>query len=74
MRQSSINLLLRTSTPAAPWTVIEGNDKLRARIKTQRTLIEALEAAPRGRVTPWKQAVYQIGALCPPGTACYSQL
>jgi polyphosphate kinase 2 (PPK2 family) len=37
-------MLLKTSTLTAPWTIIEGNDKLWARIKTQRTLIEALEA------------------------------
>jgi polyphosphate kinase 2 (PPK2 family) len=38
------DMLLKTSTLTAPWTIIEGNDKLWARIKTQRTLIEALEA------------------------------
>ncbi len=39
------DMLVKTSTLTAPWTVIEGNDKLWARIKTQRTLIEALTEA-----------------------------
>lgn len=37
------DMLLKTSTLTAPWTVVEGNDKLWARIKTQRSLIAALE-------------------------------
>ena len=45
------DMLLKTSTLAAPWTVVEGNDKLWARIKTQETLIAALTAGlePAGR-------------------------
>jgi len=39
------DMLLKTSTLTAPWTVVEGNDKLWARIKTQRALTEALEEA-----------------------------
>ena len=39
------DMLLKTSTLTAPWTVVEGNDKLWARIKTQETLIAALAAA-----------------------------
>ena len=31
-----------SSTVTAPWTVVEGNDKLYARVKTLRTLVEAL--------------------------------
>jgi polyphosphate kinase 2 (PPK2 family) len=38
------DMLLKTSTLTAPWTVVEGNDKLWARIKTQETLIAALAA------------------------------
>jgi polyphosphate:AMP phosphotransferase len=38
-------MLERTSTPHAPWTVVEGNDKLWARIKTLDTLIAAIETA-----------------------------
>ena len=39
------DMLLKTSTLTAPWTVVEGNDKLWARVKTQETLIAALSAA-----------------------------
>ncbi len=42
------DMLLKTSTLTAPWTVVEGNDKLWARIKTQQTLIEALAGALEG--------------------------
>ncbi len=33
-------MIARTHTPQAPWTVVESNDKLFARIKAQRTVIE----------------------------------
>ncbi len=36
-------MLLRTSTSFAPWTVVEANDKRFARIKVLRTVLEALE-------------------------------
>jgi polyphosphate:AMP phosphotransferase len=36
-------LIYRTSTDAAPWTIIEANCKLHARIKALRTVIEAVE-------------------------------
>lgn len=36
-------MLARTSTQAAPWTVIESNDKQYARIKAKRTVIEYVE-------------------------------
>ncbi|MND97964.1 Polyphosphate kinase 2 [compost metagenome] len=35
----------RTSTEIAPWTLIEANDKRFARVKVLRTINEALEAA-----------------------------
>ena len=35
----------RTSTEIAPWTLVEANDKLHARIKVLKTLVERLEAA-----------------------------
>ena len=38
-------MLRKTSTLTAPWTIVEGNDKLWARVKTQETLVEALEAS-----------------------------
>lgn len=34
-------MVLKTSTLTAPWTIVEGNDKDYARIKTLRTLVEA---------------------------------
>jgi len=39
----------RTSTEIAPWTLVEANDKRFARIKVLRTLNEALEAAIAGK-------------------------
>lgn len=35
-------MLLKTSTLTAPWTIVEGNDKWYARIKTLRTLVQVL--------------------------------
>jgi polyphosphate kinase 2 (PPK2 family) len=44
-------MLLKTSTITAPWTIVEGNDKWWARVKTLRTLVEAwahaLDYTPR---------------------------
>jgi polyphosphate kinase 2 (PPK2 family) len=44
-------MLVKTSTLTAPWTIIEGNDKYFARVKSVRTLVEVisdqLEAEPR---------------------------
>jgi polyphosphate kinase 2 (PPK2 family) len=36
------DMLLRTSTATAPWTIVEGNDKWYARVKTLRTLVDVL--------------------------------
>jgi polyphosphate kinase 2 (PPK2 family) len=36
------DMLLRTSTATAPWTIVEGNDKWFARVKTLSTLVEVL--------------------------------
>jgi polyphosphate kinase 2 (PPK2 family) len=36
------DMLLRTSTLTAPWTIVEGNDKWFARVKTLRTLVKLL--------------------------------
>ncbi len=36
-------MLLRTSTPAAPWTIVEAEDKRFARIKTLQTVVRRLE-------------------------------
>jgi polyphosphate kinase 2 (PPK2 family) len=37
-------MLLRTSTPAAPWTIVEAEDKRFARIKVLTTVVRRLEA------------------------------
>jgi polyphosphate kinase 2 (PPK2 family) len=42
--EALIDMLRKTSTLTAPWTIVEGNDKLWARVKTQETLVAALEA------------------------------
>ncbi len=36
-------MLVRTSTTYAPWVVVEGNDKLYARVKVLQTVVDALE-------------------------------
>jgi polyphosphate kinase 2 (PPK2 family) len=41
--QATDEMLLRTSTPAAPWTVVESEDKRFARIKVVRTVVRRLE-------------------------------
>ena len=38
-------MLQRTSTTYAPWTILEANCKLYARIKALRTVAEALQQA-----------------------------
>ncbi len=40
--QAVDDMVLKTSTLTAPWTIVEGNDKLYARIKTLRTLVDAV--------------------------------
>ena len=37
-------MIEKTSTKAAPWNIIEGNDKKYARIKAMKTIIDAIEA------------------------------
>ncbi|MGH1366086.1 MAG: polyphosphate:AMP phosphotransferase [Calditrichia bacterium] len=37
-------MLIRTNTDWAPWTILEGNSKLHARIKALKTVIDAIEA------------------------------
>ena len=39
------DMLLKTSTITAPWTIIEGNSKYFARVKTLKTVVETLEHA-----------------------------
>jgi len=38
-------MLLKTSTPTAPWTLVEANDKLFARIRVLRTVADKLRSA-----------------------------
>jgi polyphosphate kinase 2 (PPK2 family) len=38
-------MLARTSTPYAPWTVVEADDKHLARVKVVKTLADAVERA-----------------------------
>ncbi|WP_013322002.1 polyphosphate:AMP phosphotransferase [Gloeothece verrucosa] len=42
-------MIARTSTPAAPWTIIPGNDKYYARVKVLETVIEAIKAELKRR-------------------------
>ncbi len=42
-RQAVVDTLQNTSTSYAPWTIVEANDKLWARIRTLRTIVEAIE-------------------------------
>jgi polyphosphate kinase 2 (PPK2 family) len=42
--QAADEMLLRTSTPTAPWTIVEANDKRFARVKAIQTLVNRLEA------------------------------
>ena len=38
-------MLIKTSTLAAPWTVVEGDDKYFARVKALRTVVKAVASA-----------------------------
>lgn len=42
---AAVDMLKKTSTTYAPWTVLEANNKLYARIKALQTVADALEAA-----------------------------
>lgn len=42
--EAADEMLLRTSTPYAPWTIVEAEDKKYARIKVLRTAVDVLEA------------------------------
>jgi polyphosphate kinase 2 (PPK2 family) len=42
-------MIAHTNTPAAPWTVIAGNDKYYARVKVIETVIEAIKAELKRR-------------------------
>jgi polyphosphate kinase 2 (PPK2 family) len=42
--QAADDMLLHTSTPAAPWTVVEAEDKRHGRVKVLQTVVQRLEA------------------------------
>jgi polyphosphate kinase 2 (PPK2 family) len=42
-RDAVEEMLARTSTPHAPWTVVEANDKYHARVKVAKTIADAIE-------------------------------
>lgn len=42
-REAVEEMLSRTSTPHAPWTVVEANDKYHARVKVAKTIADAIE-------------------------------
>ena len=37
-------MIVKTSTPKAPWIIVSGNDKLYARVQVLRAVVEAVEA------------------------------
>ena len=41
--QAVNEMLVRTSTTYAPWTIVEGNSKYYARVKVLETVVEAME-------------------------------
>jgi len=49
------DMLLKTSTITAPWTIVEGNSKYYARVKSLKTIVEALERElePFDVTAPW---------------------
>jgi len=48
-QEAAADMIERTSTDCAPWTLIEANDKYHARVKVLATLVHAIEAALRKR-------------------------
>lgn len=49
------DMLLKTSTITAPWTIVEGNSKYYARVKALKTVVETLEneLEPFDETAPW---------------------
>jgi len=48
-QQAATEMIFRTSTPLAPWTLIEANDKYFARIKVLKTVAGNLKKALKGK-------------------------
>jgi polyphosphate kinase 2 (PPK2 family) len=44
-QEAAADMIERTSTDRAPWTLIEANDKYHARVKVLSTLVQAVESA-----------------------------
>jgi polyphosphate kinase 2 (PPK2 family) len=44
-QEAAADMIERTSTDRAPWTLIEANDKYHARVKVLSTLVQAIESA-----------------------------
>jgi polyphosphate kinase 2 (PPK2 family) len=44
-QEAAADMIERTSTAAAPWTLIEANDKYHARLKVLDTLVDSIERA-----------------------------
>ena len=42
-REAVVDMITNTSTTYAPWTIVEANDKNWARVRTLRTIVEAIE-------------------------------
>ena len=51
-QQAICDMVDRTSTGTAPWTLVEANDKGYARVKVLRTICERLEAELEGKPVP----------------------
>ncbi len=51
-QQAICDMVERTSTGNAPWTLVEANDKNHARVKILRTLCERLQAELEGKFKP----------------------
>jgi len=47
-QEAATEMILRTSTPLAPWTLIEANDKYFSRIKVLKTVAENLKRMVKG--------------------------
>ena len=51
-QQAICDMVDRTSTGSAPWTLVEANDKNYARVKIMRTICQRLEAELEGKPVP----------------------
>jgi polyphosphate kinase 2 (PPK2 family) len=56
------DMLLKTSTITAPWTIVEGNSKYHARVKALKTIVETLER----ELEPFKETIRPPSAVVRP--------